>query len=533
MRRRQRRDAVRGSGPSLPAASYSSSWCPHHRVWRFLRPPPSFSRQLAARGAKTAILSTYPGEAATFQSGSCCPEPITVRGWPRDPSTLVGYSVAFDTVERAFAADRGEGDLCAYDLVLLALPAFAHDAYLNALAPWIEKSANAHAHRPPCVLAAAVAQGGFDLAARNALQAARAHKTVVVAGLETLPWTCRARRRPTGGHDVDIGGTKHEVDVAISVHPVTANATGDLIEHGARALDVLQCAVGENPLLVVASGFLGVSMMNINALWHPALMYHRWKNWDGRETFTEPPLLYEVACDEAGITISAMSIEVKAVIDALKAEFGDELVDDLHSVRTAHEWFVRSYGDQPGIDTTSVATMLRTNPAYKGLTHQMKPVEEGVQSDVAPRLVPDFKHRYLTEDMPYGLVVFRGVAELVGIPTPTIDTVISWAQTAAGKTYLAAAKPGGHGISETELPASPGEAGTLRLTGESVAESRCPQRYGFFELNWFMKNSGYVTTPSAGKNDDAGWFRIPKVKGSSDDVTGAMEPEQPRSPAAA
>ena len=39
-----------------------------------------------------------------------------------------------------------------------------------------------------------------------------------------------------------------------------------------------------------------------------------------------------------------MSIEVKAVIDALKAEFGDELVDDLHSVRTAHEWFVRSYG---------------------------------------------------------------------------------------------------------------------------------------------------------------------------------------------
>jgi hypothetical protein len=30
-------------------------------------------------------------------------------------------------------------------------------------------------------------------------------------------------------------------------------------------------------------------MMNINALWHPALMYHRWKNWDGRETFTEPP----------------------------------------------------------------------------------------------------------------------------------------------------------------------------------------------------------------------------------------------------
>ena len=153
MRRRQRRDAVRGSGPSLPAASYSSSWCPHHRVWRFLRPPPSFSRQLAARGAKTAILSTYPGEAATFQSGSCCPEPITVRGWPRDPSTLVGYSVAFDTVERAFAADRGEGDLCAYDLVLLALPAFAHDAYLNALAPWIEKSANAHAHMRQCVCA--------------------------------------------------------------------------------------------------------------------------------------------------------------------------------------------------------------------------------------------------------------------------------------------------------------------------------------------------------------------------------------------
>ena len=37
------------------------------------------------------------------------------------------------------------------------------------------------------------------------------------------------------------------------------------------------------------------------------------------------------------------------------------------------------------------------------------------------KLVPNFQARYLVEDIPYGLVAIRGVGELLGVPTPTID----------------------------------------------------------------------------------------------------------------
>ena len=75
--------------------------------------------------------------------------------------------------------------------------------------------------------------------------------------------------------------------------------------------------------------------------------------------------------------------------------------------------------------------------------------------------VPDFAHRYLTEDVPYGLVVIRGIAEIVQVDTPSIDKVLLWAQEKIGKEYLVGSK----------------------LQGKDVTSTRAPQRYGLITLN--------------------------------------------------
>ena len=75
--------------------------------------------------------------------------------------------------------------------------------------------------------------------------------------------------------------------------------------------------------------------------------------------------------------------------------------------------------------------------------------------------VPDFAHRYLTEDVPYGLVVIRGIAEIVQVDTPTIDKVLLWAQEKIGKEYLVGSK----------------------LQGKDVPSTRAPQRYGLNTLD--------------------------------------------------
>ncbi len=38
--------------------------------------------------------------------------------------------------------------------------------------------------------------------------------------------------------------------------------------------------------------------------------------------------------------------------------------------------------------------------------------------------VPDFKHRYLVEDIPFGLLVIRGIGCIAGVATPNMDKVL-------------------------------------------------------------------------------------------------------------
>ena len=80
------------------------------------------------------------------------------------------------------------------------------------------------------------------------------------------------------------------------------------------------------------------------------------------------------------------------------------------------------------------------------------------------KLEPNFAARYLSEDVPCGLLVAKGIAEVVGLPTPAIDEVLCWCQKRLGKEYIVDGK----------------------VCGKDVAESRAPQRYGFTKLEDFI-----------------------------------------------
>ena len=82
--------------------------------------------------------------------------------------------------------------------------------------------------------------------------------------------------------------------------------------------------------------------------------------------------------------------------------------------------------------------------------------------EIAPgEFVPDFQYRYVSEDVPYGLVVAKSIGELAGVATPTLDSVIDWSQNKLGKRYLVNGK----------------------LTGEDVHELRIPQNNGLKSLS--------------------------------------------------
>ena len=114
-----------------------------------------------------------------------------------------------------------------------------------------------------------------------------------------------------------------------------------------------------------------------------------------------------------------------------------------------YNWYMRCY-PQDISDKTNLYTAIQTNAAYQGLKHPVKKNEDG-------KFLPDFSHRYMTEDIPFGLVVIRGIAEIMGIETPNIDKVLTWSQQQMGKEYLVDKK----------------------LQGKDISTSRAPQSYGF------------------------------------------------------
>jgi len=103
-------------------------------------------------------------------------------------------------------------------------------------------------------------------------------------------------------------------------------------------------------------------------------------------------------------------------------------------------------------DTSTLAKCFNTNDGFKGFKCPMK--EEG------GGWVPDFANRYFTEDIPEGLCMYKGIADLAGVKTPVIDEILAFFQPFMGKEYL--------------------KGGTL--SGANVSETKSPQRYGKFTL---------------------------------------------------
>ncbi len=305
-------------------------------------------------------------------------------------------------------------------ILLLALPAYAHEAVLQEIAPFLERGT---------LIGALSARGSFDLCVRDALKNKADQATIF--GLQSLPWACRIKAY---GREATILGSKAFVDFA--THP--AEKATELAPYLREQLGI--------PLKPVAN-FLSLTLAGTGQLIHPGVMYGLFHDWNG-ESYQEAPLFYQGIDEATAEVLQSLSDEVQVVRQALTDRFPDL---DLSAVRTLEEWLLHSYAEDID-DTSSLRTHFVTNRSYAGLKAPMRREAEGY--------VPDFQARYLYEDIPFGLLATRGIAELTGVSTPTMDAVIEWAQAQLDKSYLVRGK----------------------LMGHDLQNSRAPQRFGCFSM---------------------------------------------------
>jgi len=316
------------------------------------------------------------------------------------------------------------------ELVIFALPAFAHQAILEEIAPYLAEDV---------WVGALPARGGFDLGARAVLgdQAGR----IALFGFQTLPWACRIQQY---GREATILGAKQQVDIA-AWPPAKAAAI-------AYQLGQLM-GVSLEPV----ASFLSLTLADTGQIIHPGIMYGLFHDWDGTP-YPAQKLFYQGVDDAIAGILQRMSDEVQTLRSTLEKKYP---ALDLSSVRPLDDWLMRSYAETIA-DSSTLPSRFATNRSYAGLLAPMKSVERG--------FVPDFQARYLAEDVPFDLLVTRGIAELAGTATPMIDQVLSWAQAKMGKEYL---RDG-------------------RLVGSDLDTSRAPQRFKISSLDQLIQEMKYL-----------------------------------------
>ena len=313
------------------------------------------------------------------------------------------------------------------DLIIFAAPAFLHATYFERLKTHVGEG---------CVIVGLPGQPGFEFEARNAL-GTKLDECVLVS-FESSPWVCRLVEF---GSIAEILGTKSRLVGAMQGEPSNARSK--------TPIELLQMLFGEFPRLMVSGHLLGISLRSPNACSHPPILYGRWRDWDGSPLNFEPLFYYEVD-EETAQLLTQISNEILLTSRTIMREYPTV---DLSQVIPIYDWDIGTYGDVIK-DKTNLLTALRTNTSYAGIRHPMVKTPEG-------RYVPDFKHRFLTEDVPFGLAVVRGIAEIVGVSTPSIDTVLVWSQNKLQKEYLIGSK----------------------LQGTDIVSTRCPQKYGYATIS--------------------------------------------------
>jgi opine dehydrogenase len=94
------------------------------------------------------------------------------------------------------------------------------------------------------------------------------------------------------------------------------------------------------------------------------------------------------------------------------------------AVPTLEDWFDRTYGVR-GADLTETCQLLTTNS------------DGPYQATGTPK---SFEHKYITEDVPVGLMPMSTLGAAVGVATPAIDGVIAMVRHMTGKDFAADAR---------------------------------------------------------------------------------------------
>jgi len=216
-------------------------------------------------------------------------------------------------------------------------------------------------------------------------------------GFQRVPYICRTLKY---GKSVHIMGNKDSLDVYYN-HTDGSNTFKETLEE--------LFSVKINPF----NHYLDVSISNSNPILHPTRLYALFKDWNEKITYEKEFYFYEEWNNTSSELLIQCDKELSEVINKIPID-----LSHIKSIKQHYE-----------VDNeTELTFKLQSINAFKGIKTSMLKQNDG--------FIPNFSNRYFTEDIPYGLLLIKGLALLTKVDVPTIDKILFWSQKHLGLELL-------------------------------------------------------------------------------------------------
>lgn len=248
-------------------------------------------------------------------------------------------------------------------------------------------------------------QGGFDMQAHYALGDDIKNKNLTIFCLQYVPFLCKVVNY---GKDVNIIGPKKHLYV--TAYPVER-------VHEVCSIMSLAYFIPSVPM----PNFLSLTLTPSNQIIHPGRVYAFFKDWDGKTPFNakDMPLLYEGLDQPSADEIQYLDDEIQHIRSALLKKYPALNLDQVMPIKQR----IESMYDGQISDKSSLKRVFNTNIGYSRVPFPMVPVDK-----TGEKVTLNLNARFFWEDVPFGLVILKDIAQLVQVKTPHIDKQIIFHQ---------------------------------------------------------------------------------------------------------
>jgi len=310
------------------------------------------------------------------------------------------------TLDRA--SDKPEDVIPEANVIILCMPVHTYRPALHRLAPFLNRNKTVY-------VGTIYGQGAFNLMVHE-IEKLHNLTNIVTYAIGSIPWICRTQEY--GVRVANYGGKAVNL-VAVSPKEEFQRLDRLLLQ------DLSEKPLGKGTFRLTSS-FLDLTLSVDNQIIHPARCYGLWLASDCRGKWPSQdkvPFFYRDFDERSANILSRLDQEYELIREAIRKRF------------PARDFkYMLSYLELERLNHTSGhVDILKSLKDSQQLSKIQTPTVPGPDG-VSRRLDTNF--RFFTDDISYGLLIAKWIAENMQIATPCIDEVIVWAQSIRGEYFI-------------------------------------------------------------------------------------------------